>query len=370
MAYSEQEARRLVVEAGRRLLERGLVARTWGNISARISDTRFVITPSGLGYDTMTPEQLVVVDGRDGSWEGARKPSSERGIHADAYRLRPAADFVIHTHQDMATICGVAGRDLVTGHALLGGQDPMRGLRPALHTETPPGGGGAGGRQPPQQRLSPPEPRGAVPGGRIWRRLSPCRRPWRRSAGSGWPGRCRRRELPVYIPDFGESRRQGDAFVLQLGGAEQVCSLSAPGREPAAALHAALYRSGAAGAVIHLRDPDTVAVSMEGRTLRPLVDDLAQIAGSAVRCVSSYEGAEVLRGLGRRAAVLMQGAGALCVGADREEAAAVAQLLKKGCLARRFGETMPGCRPLGRGDAALQRLIYVTTYARRKNAEE
>ena len=57
MAYTEQEARTLVVEAGRRLLERGLVARTWGNISARISEHRFVITPSGLAYETMTPDQ-------------------------------------------------------------------------------------------------------------------------------------------------------------------------------------------------------------------------------------------------------------------------------------------------------------------------
>ena len=369
MAYSEQEARRLVVEAGRRLLERGLVARTWGNISARISDTRFVITPSGLGYDTMTPEQLVVVDGRDGSWEGARKPSSEKGIHADAYRLRPSADFVIHTHQDMATICGVAGRDLVTGHALLGGRVPCAAYGLPSTQELR--------RAVAEQVAANPHSSAVL-----------LRNHGALCLGTDMEGAfavsealeevCRERvaravpppELPVYIPDLGESRRQGDAFVLQLGGAEQVCSLSAPGREPAAALHAALYRSGAAGAVIHLRDPDTVAVSMEGRTLRPLVDDLAQIAGAAVRCVSSYEGAEVLRGLGRRAAVLMQGAGALCVGADREEAAAVAQLLKKGCLARRFGETMPGCRPLGRGDAALQRLIYVTTYARRKDAEE
>ena len=65
MAYTEQEARKLVVEAGRRLLERGLVARTWGNISARVSDTHFIITPSGMAYDTMTEDHLVLVDGPD-----------------------------------------------------------------------------------------------------------------------------------------------------------------------------------------------------------------------------------------------------------------------------------------------------------------
>ena len=59
MAYTEAEARRIVVEAGRKLLQEGLVARTWGNVSARVSESQFVITPSGMAYDTMAEEQLV-----------------------------------------------------------------------------------------------------------------------------------------------------------------------------------------------------------------------------------------------------------------------------------------------------------------------
>ena len=47
MAIEKNEAVRLVIEAGHRLCEAGLITRTWGNISARISDTQFVITPSG-----------------------------------------------------------------------------------------------------------------------------------------------------------------------------------------------------------------------------------------------------------------------------------------------------------------------------------
>ena len=61
MAYNENEARALVIRAGHLLTERGLIARTWGNISARISDSEFIITPSGLAYDTLRPEQLVRV---------------------------------------------------------------------------------------------------------------------------------------------------------------------------------------------------------------------------------------------------------------------------------------------------------------------
>ena len=62
MAYDVEEAKKLVVEAGKKLLETGLIARTWGNVSARISDTQFVITPSGRAYDTLTPEEVVVVN--------------------------------------------------------------------------------------------------------------------------------------------------------------------------------------------------------------------------------------------------------------------------------------------------------------------
>ena len=59
MSYTEEEARRLVVDAGIRLVKEGLTARTWGNISARISDSEFIITPSGMAYESLGPGDLV-----------------------------------------------------------------------------------------------------------------------------------------------------------------------------------------------------------------------------------------------------------------------------------------------------------------------
>ena len=68
MAYTEAEARELILSSVCRLVGAGLVARTWGNVSARISEEQFLITPSGLGYDIMTPEDLVLVNISDLSY--------------------------------------------------------------------------------------------------------------------------------------------------------------------------------------------------------------------------------------------------------------------------------------------------------------
>ncbi len=111
MIYEEQKARELVIEAGHRLIEKKLIARTWGNISARVSDTVFVITPSGRAYETLRPEDLVLVNIADGSYEGEVKPSSEKGIHAAAYALRPELGFIIHTHQFYASAVCAEGED-------------------------------------------------------------------------------------------------------------------------------------------------------------------------------------------------------------------------------------------------------------------
>lgn len=112
MAYELEEAKKLVVAAGKKLVESGLIARTWGNVSARISDTQFVITPSGRAYETLTPEEVVVVNIEDCSYEGDIKPSSEKGVHAAAYRHHPTVDFVIHTHQKAATIVSITGMEI------------------------------------------------------------------------------------------------------------------------------------------------------------------------------------------------------------------------------------------------------------------
>ena len=65
-----QAAKELVIKAGKEVVASGLIARTWGNISCRVSDTQFVITPSGRPYEGLTPEEIVLVNIADLSYDG------------------------------------------------------------------------------------------------------------------------------------------------------------------------------------------------------------------------------------------------------------------------------------------------------------
>ncbi|WP_307741935.1 class II aldolase/adducin family protein [uncultured Mobiluncus sp.] len=98
----------VIIDTARLLLREGLVARTWGNLSQRSGDDRYLITPSGRGYETMTPEELVEVD-FEGKWSGDLKPSGERGLHTEIYRELPEVQFIIHTHQPYASALSVSG---------------------------------------------------------------------------------------------------------------------------------------------------------------------------------------------------------------------------------------------------------------------
>ena len=105
---TELEIKNSIVQTGLILLEKKLVARTWGNISSRIDEKHFAITPSGLGYETLTADDIPVFNMEEETWTG-RKPSSEKRIHAACYAQYPEVNFVIHTHQDYATAIGLVG---------------------------------------------------------------------------------------------------------------------------------------------------------------------------------------------------------------------------------------------------------------------
>ena len=117
---TEQELRLEIIRACKFLQDKNLIARTWGNVSARLNDTQFIITPSGLSYDLTKPEDLVIVNIEDCSYdESQRKPSSEKGMHAAAYKHRSDINFIVHTHQHFASAVCADEKDITLSDGTL-----------------------------------------------------------------------------------------------------------------------------------------------------------------------------------------------------------------------------------------------------------
>lgn len=108
-----QEIRKIVVDAAKRANELGLIHGTSGNISMRDEkDEVIAITPSGVEYDTMTVEDVCLVDLNGNVIEGKYKPSSETPMHTAIMRKRPDVRAVVHTHSLFATVMSMRGENL------------------------------------------------------------------------------------------------------------------------------------------------------------------------------------------------------------------------------------------------------------------
>ena len=104
-----QEERTAVSELGRQMLEQGLTKGTGGNISARRGD-RVAISPSGMAYGDIEPEDVSVVDLHGERVDGDRKPSSEVRMHTDVLRERDDVGGVVHTHSPYASTFASLGQ--------------------------------------------------------------------------------------------------------------------------------------------------------------------------------------------------------------------------------------------------------------------
>lgn len=108
-----EELKKAVCQANLDLVKHGLVIFTWGNASA--IDRRsglVVIKPSGVSYDTMSPEDMVVVDLDGHVVEGGLNPSSDTPTHLVLYKAFPETGGVVHTHSTYATAWAQAGKDI------------------------------------------------------------------------------------------------------------------------------------------------------------------------------------------------------------------------------------------------------------------
>ena len=108
-----EELKKKVYEANMELPRYGLVTFTWGNVSGIDREKElFVIKPSGVDYDKMTWEDMVVMDLEGNKVEGKFKPSSDTPTHLELYKAFPEIGGIVHTHSSYATSWAQAGRSI------------------------------------------------------------------------------------------------------------------------------------------------------------------------------------------------------------------------------------------------------------------
>ncbi len=108
-----EDVRRTVCTLHEELRRSGLVVWTAGNISARVPGADLmVIKPSGVSYDDLTPESMVVCDLHGAVVDGQFSPSSDTAAHAFVYRHRPDVGGVVHTHSPYATAWAARGEEI------------------------------------------------------------------------------------------------------------------------------------------------------------------------------------------------------------------------------------------------------------------
>lgn len=107
-----EDIKQKVCEIAVALNQHGLVQLSGGNVSARGSAEHIAITPSGLPYERMKPEDIVIVDLQGGPVEGNLKPSSESPMHTFIFRERSDVNAIIHSHSTYAIAFAVAGKSI------------------------------------------------------------------------------------------------------------------------------------------------------------------------------------------------------------------------------------------------------------------
>ncbi len=392
-------AKKLVIEAGERLVETGLIARTWGNVSCRVDDKTFVITPSGKPYIGLTPDDIVEVAINTLEWGGNVKPSSEKGIHAEVYKEYPEANFVIHTHQKVASAISAlsTGIEKVTGEAanLIGS---------VIHL----GGYGLPGTKKLKKgvtnalKLSPSKAvimahHGALCFGKdseeafqVANSLEKVCADYILDSAKSKLG-LKSDNLDSFCSDIADkfaktektveidsamlynstcNRDNGEILFTKADGSEvsmKLSGASAGDISDVMLAHKDIYEACPSfNNIIHNASSEVVAVSRLGKTMKPLLDDFAQICGPTVKCAKTPDkAAKKIKG---KNAVLIKDMGALCCGANEGDAQAVDMIMSKSGLTLLTSKVFGKTKAINPAEAWLMRIVYTLKYS--KQAEK
>lgn len=390
-----QEAKETVVMAGKKLVESGLIARTWGNVSCRTSETHFVITPSGRDYMSLTPDDIVEVAIADCSYEGTVKPSSEKKVHAAVYRQFQDVNFVIHTHQDHASSVSVLQTEAMetskqytrlgdkvalSDYALPGTKKLTKGVAAALLRT--------------QGNAVIMKHHGTVCFGKDYEDAFACARELEEASFSHiqklyqasssktsqdfltmgthamtkYLGRpLKYQKAPETEP---ESSRTTDGFILTYEDQKYPFRLGDPKSskghpkevQEEAVLHESIYTSRSdISYIIHSRSHGTMAVSRAGISVRPLLDDFAQIAGPRIQ---TSDGTSTGSRLKKNSLVFLKGNGALCCAASQSDAQAIHMVAEKNSNAFITAALSGKVRFISSLESRLMRVVYLKKYSK------
>jgi len=370
------EAKAEVLHAGHELVEKGLVARTWGNASCRINEDLFAITPSGIAYDRLTEDDISIVNIATLEYEGKRKPSSEKGIHAASYRISPETNFVIHTHQTCASAMSVTG---YTGNALSAEEKELLGGEIGFSSYGLPGTKKL--RRNVERMLKKKicailmERHGALLTGSdrqtAFRRAVLLEEICNRTISYSPSPDC---EKTIF------SRRVPGGFTLTQNGTTRFIDNSvilhseSGGSDTAALLHAAIYAAHPEFHYIaHLFSAPVLAAMENAGVMPAMLDDFAQIAGSDAKIerppyakLTKAAVQSIKNKLNSRNCVCIDGWGAVCCASDESECTAIMNIIEKNALACVYAGKSGQVKPLPFLDRKLMRYIYTHKYAKMK----
>jgi L-fuculose-phosphate aldolase len=324
------ELRVQIIETALRLLEEGLIVRTWGNISAKIDDDHYLITPSGIKYEDLNPSMLPIVSISDGSYEGEFKPSSEFAVHSAVYKARSDAEFIIHTHQTYATCVGALGKKRlksehkdkkvvfpIAEYALPGTKKLADNIIESLakYKET---------------RSVIMSNHGVLCFGRDHN--DAIKEAFKLETAS------KQYLLDICKTDLDFGVDEGYSSYLEDG---QIHYVKADTPERIKIIHKQIYaKRPDIKYIFHNKSEAVMTISRRVNHMKPLLDDFAQIIGVSVRIPTSD--AQALTIKKNVNVVFGFNDGAYCLGVNEEEARAAAIVLDKGCIAHvaviRFGE--------------------------------
>lgn len=338
------DAKNQVIKAGKALAESGLIARTWGNVSCRTDRAHFVITASGRNYMTLTPEEVIEVKIDDLSYDkNGVKPSSEKKVHREIYRIKDDVNFVIHTHQSNASAVsamglsrikldreypGMGGYVLCADYGLPGTKRLCRNTAAAVK-ET-------------DHKAVIMKNHGAVCYGRDYDEAFEIAHTLEDACGR-------------YLADLGVEASPAapcDAARSMDVSSTASCSAALAMEQELAEQYGGLWNSS-----------PVILKYMEARSeLKPYLDDFAQLVGTGMEVVE--ENALLIQlAIDTGNPLLVKGRGALCAAEKKSDCEALSIVIEKNC---RAALAAIGEKPLSRWESLLMRQFYLKKYSKRE----